>query len=373
MIFIDFGNLTTNNNGTSGGSNGPWRFIMSEFRVNSITNQDGSAGPQVCGVSTFSGKSGVQIPSGPTDFRRQDGGGRGRGVFGSGATPSGVNVMDLITIATTGNSTDFGDDFKVREENYASFSSSTRGINAGGYSPAAFTDIGYFTFASQGGMNDFGDLITAVYSNAGTSNQIRGLSFGGSTGSVKINSIEFVTIASTGQANNFGSLTERVSNTGSGVSNGIRAFQMSGNSTEVGDDSKKIHVVTIATTGDAVKFGELITARNAHAGCSNSTRGLVFCGQESPGGGNLNSIEFFELASEGNAVDFGDASATKDYLAALASSTRGVCGGGQTPTKINVIEHVTIASTGDAVDFGDLTVARRFTQGCSDVHGGLAQ
>ena len=51
---------------------------MSEFRVNSITNQDGSAGPQVCGVSTFSGKSGVQIPSGPTEFRRQDGRGRGR-------------------------------------------------------------------------------------------------------------------------------------------------------------------------------------------------------------------------------------------------------------------------------------------------------
>ena len=28
---------------------------MSEFRVNSITNQDGSAGAQMCGVSTFSG------------------------------------------------------------------------------------------------------------------------------------------------------------------------------------------------------------------------------------------------------------------------------------------------------------------------------
>ena len=81
---------------------------MSEFRVNSITNQDGSAGPQVCGVSTFSGKSGVQIPSGPTEFRRQDGGGRGRGVFGSGATPSSTNVMDLIEIATTGNSSDYG-------------------------------------------------------------------------------------------------------------------------------------------------------------------------------------------------------------------------------------------------------------------------
>ena len=82
---------------------------MSEFRVNSITNKDGSAGPQVCGVSTFSGKSGVQIPSGSSDFRRQDGGGRGRGIFDSGATPSATNVIDMVEIATKGDAVDFGD------------------------------------------------------------------------------------------------------------------------------------------------------------------------------------------------------------------------------------------------------------------------
>ena len=42
---------------------------MSEFRVNSITNQNGSAGPTICGVTTFSGKSGMQIPSGRTGGR----------------------------------------------------------------------------------------------------------------------------------------------------------------------------------------------------------------------------------------------------------------------------------------------------------------
>ena len=42
---------------------------MSEFRVNSITNQDGSAGPSICGVTTFSGKSGFQVPSGKTGNR----------------------------------------------------------------------------------------------------------------------------------------------------------------------------------------------------------------------------------------------------------------------------------------------------------------
>ena len=100
---------------------------MSEFRVNSITNQDGSAGPQVCGVSTFSGKSGVQIPSGPTEFRRLDGGGRGRGVFAGGYNPGGNNTIEFIEIATTGNAVDFGD-MQKNSANAAAFGSSTKGI-----------------------------------------------------------------------------------------------------------------------------------------------------------------------------------------------------------------------------------------------------
>ena len=77
---------------------------MSEFKVNTITNRDGSYGPQVCGITTF-GSSGMTLPSGPTEFR----GGRGRGIFDSGATPSSTNVIDMIEIATTGNAVDFGD------------------------------------------------------------------------------------------------------------------------------------------------------------------------------------------------------------------------------------------------------------------------
>ena len=344
---------------------------MSEFRVNSITNQDGSAGPQVCGVSTFSGKSGVQIPSGSSDFRRQDGGGRGRGVFGAGATPSSTSVMDVIEIATTGNALDFGDDFLSRQENYAAFASYTRGINAGGYdSPTAITNIHYFTFSSQGGMNDFGDLIDARYTCQGASNAIRGLIFAGKQiNEMAHNSIEFVTIASTGDAVSFGTLTERVFNHGSGVSTPTRAFQFAGLTNLGPTRTNVIHAATIATQGDAVRFGELTISPDAHTGCSNSIRGLSWCGQVPS---NINNIEFFQLASEGNGVDFGDASAQKDYLGACAGATRGMCGGGQTPTKINVIEYVSFATTGDAVDFGDLTVARRFPMGCSDVHGGLA-
>ena len=85
---------------------------MSDFRIDQITNRDGSAGTQIAGISTFSGTSGIQLPSGPTEYRRHDGGGRGRGVFAGGESPR-LNVIDKIEIATTGNATDFGDLFET--------------------------------------------------------------------------------------------------------------------------------------------------------------------------------------------------------------------------------------------------------------------
>ena len=347
---------------------------MSELRINNITDTAGSSGPIIAGVSTVTSTSHMVMPSGSSEFRRQDGGGRGRGIFGSGNTPSDTRNIDVIEIATLGNGVDFGDDsVDGRGEGNASFASSTRGIFAGGYSTGDgnVSNIAYLTIASSGGVNDFGDLTSARRSNAGASNNTRGFSFGGSEPTT-VNTIEFITIATTGDANDFGDLPESVYNTGSGISNSTRAIQHAGYNPSPGSSSVKIHTITISTLGDATQFGELtVSKRNAHAGSSNSTRGIIFCGQ-SPSS-NLNSIEFITIATEGNAQDFGDASAQKDYLGACASSTRAVCGGGQTPTKLNVMEFVTISTTGDTTDFGDLTNTRRFCQGLSDVHGGLAQ
>ena len=332
---------------------------MSEFIVDKITNREGTSGTQIAGITTFSGTSGMQLPVGPTEMR----GGRGRGVFGSGATPSGVNVMDMITIATTGDSIDFGDDHKIRQENYAAFSSSTRGINAGGTNSGAFADIHYFTFSSQGGMNDFGDLQTAIYSNGGCGNNIRGLSGGGDS---LTNVIEFVNIASTGDGSDFGDLVRPRTYLSSGIASPTRGMWHGGNSPTT---EKLIDYVTIATLGDAVEFGQLMVKRNSHSGCSNSTRGLIVSGQNPS---NLSLIEFITIATKGNGNDFGDITTNaRDYQGSCASATRGVNAGGQTPTKINNIEYVTIPTVGNALDFGDLTVARRFLQGCSDSHGGL--
>jgi len=338
---------------------------MSDFRINKITNRVGDAGTQIAGITTFSGSDGIRLPSGPAEYR----GGRGRGVFGSGATPSATNVMDMVTIATTGNAVDFGDDVHDRQEGCASFSSSIRGVLAGGYdAPLTITTISYFNFSSDGGMNEFGDLMTSMYSQGGCGNNIRGLSGGGATPGIDYsNIIEYVTIASTGDGSDFGDLATAERYGASGIASPTRGL-WHGGTVAPGVVTDNIDYVTITTLGNATKFGNLITGRNAQTGCSNSTRGLIISGQTPT---NLNSIEYVTIATQGDATDFGDVNNAVDYAGACASSTRGLVAGGQTPTKINTIEYVTIASAGNATDFGDLTVARRFGQGCSDVHGGL--
>ena len=362
---------------------------MSEIKINNITSRDEKSGPTIAGVSTVSG-SFMIIPSGDTAIRSA---GSGKGVFASGATPSATNVLDIITIATTGNAVDFGDDTVAREEGYATGASSTRGILAGGYvSPDAIKTISYFTFSSGGGVSDFGECRghgrpnanpDKVYTSAGASDDTRMLIAGGAgDGWQRTRNISFITMATTGDTSFFGELIRSGAGGGTPSTEGFRYFDgfasptravFAGGDVATTADINVIQYVTIQTLGNAETFGELEKNRSSHTCCSNATRGLIAGGQTpSP---NLNSIEFVTIASTGNSQDFGDISHVStngvDYLGSCASSTRGIFAGGQTPTKIKTIGYVTIASTGDSTEFGDLTVARRFCGGSSDVHGGL--
>ena len=336
---------------------------MSDFRIDQITNRDGTSGTQIAGITTFSGTSGMQLPAGPTEYR----GGRGRGLFGSGATPTGTNVIDMIEIATTGDSVDFGDDNLVRQEGYAAFASPTRGCFAGGLvSPGVNTkNIAYVTISSQGGVSDFGDLNVAASRNVGLSDSTRGISAGSADPTT--NAIEFVTIATTGDSTDYGDLT--LARYGSGAcASPTRGLIGGGN-----PNTNTLGYITIQTKGNTEHFGDLTDDPNHLAGCSNSTRGL-FAGGQNPS--NVNTIAYVTIATLGDAIDFGDLAqggnnGQIDYLGACASETRGVFGGGQTPTKIDTIQYVTIATTGNTLDFGDLNTARRFCQGASDCHGGL--
>ena len=115
-----------------------------------------------------------------------------------------VDVIEYITIASTGNVTDFGDLLDDRSAG-AGVGSGTRGIHAGGYSdPAAINVIEYVTIASTGDSQDFGDLTRSPYILSGTSNSIRAV-FGGGL-SPATNVMDYITIASTGNAADFGDL-----------------------------------------------------------------------------------------------------------------------------------------------------------------------
>jgi hypothetical protein len=86
-------------------------------------------------------------------------------------------------------------------------------------------------------------------------------------------------------------------------------------------------------------------------------------------GANVNIIDYITIASTGNATDFGDLLATARSLCGMSSTVRACFAGGNPGN--NVIQYVTIASTGNATDFGDLLFDTTEPGGTSNAHGGL--
>ena len=90
-----------------------------------------------------------------------------------------------------------------------------------------------------------------------------------------------------------------------------------------------------------------------------------------------NVIDYITIASTGNAVDFGDTTTLQAYAAGTANRTRAFFGGGQQPSSpyaatSTVICYAEIATTGNAADFGDLTVAVGGNGACASTpRGGL--
>tara|TARA_Y100001972_G_scaffold125717_1_gene177580 strand:- start:89 stop:1159 length:1071 start_codon:yes stop_codon:yes gene_type:complete len=355
---------------------------MSEFRVDQITNRDGSAGTQICGVSTFSGTSGMVMPGGSTEYR----GGRGRGIMAGGSTPTNLNVMEFITIATTGNGTDFGD-IRAQRAAPSVCSSSTRAIVAGGYHTTYHNTIDYVTISSGGGASTFGELVSPTGYGGACASSTRGIIAGGwnargtnagatSNKPYNNNIIEFVTIASTGDASYFGDLVA-YRQTDGGLSSPTRGIFAGGATYGPPGgypgykDTQVIDYVTIASTGNAVQFGNLVNNVGWGMGkCSNSTRGLFASGYNNDPASYQSKISYITIATLGNTTEFGDTTDSRSYIAGMASPTRAVFAGGG-PGPKNVIDYVEIATTGNAIDFGDMTAAKNQVQGTSDAHGGL--
>ena len=209
-----------------------------------------------------------------------------RGVFaGSAGAPGnmgtsaglGVNYIDYITFATTGDSNDFGE-LTIKRRGMGACSSTTRTVFGGGYiKPQSHTKIiDYVTTQTLGDATHFGELTVSRGHMGACSSTTRGIWYGGSIypgSDVFYNTIDYITIASTGNATDFGVTVSAggihfMTGTASTKVRGVWA----GGATPTYQD--QMDYVTIATTGNGTDFGNLTATQVSKSGASDSHGGL---------------------------------------------------------------------------------------------------
>jgi len=246
-----------------------------------------------------------------------------RGIFFGGYDGStAYNIIDYVTFGTKGKALDFGDTLNT-VYGTSGISNSTRGVIGGGYGNASgFADnshhnvIQYITIASTGNATDFGDLSVARSYAGAAASTTRGVFAGGFESSVK-NTIDYITIASTGNATDFGDLSVARSRP-LGASSNTRALFAGG---YVSSASNIIDYVTIASTGNATDFGDLTTATQATSPLSDKTTALFRTSGDSVGAGAVDKVT---IASTGNGADWGDIIAANTYQFSASNSHGGI-------------------------------------------------
>ena len=315
----------------------------------------------------YDGNQWVNITS--TSPEAQTGG--TRGIWMGGATPGDTDRIDYANLVTGGDALDFGNLTVARHSNGdGGMASRTRGFYARGSSPITGR-IEYVTFASGGQVvaSTAGDAIVfgtmqnnITNGQSSTSDGTRGLMFGGYAAPATMGDIQYITMASTGNAKDFGDLIRGGSS--SAFSSPTRAIQIRNAGTTA-------EYVTISTLGNSADFGVSTYNGGHRAWASNAIRGVNFGGELSPSGAKTNIIEYMTIATLGNAVDFGDCIAAIAEGSTASSPTRAVYGGGN-PSNQNLMQYVQFASKGNSVDFnGNLTIGRSHPDACSNGHGGL--
>ena len=213
---IDFANLTFTSKGGAGCSNATRGIVTRGYGAPAIAHEEidfFTMASQQNAVDFGDLQSGASYlgcgTASPT-----------RGIIITGRDTSGqANIIEFITIGTTGNATDFGD--AVNIENAVAGcagGNTTRGVLAGG-GDSATTDVAYITYATTGNTTKFGDLHTGNSYQAPASDRITLVTGGGTSPSNPTDRMDAVAIATGGTSTDFGNLT--VSKTSmSGSSNG---------------------------------------------------------------------------------------------------------------------------------------------------------
>ena len=188
----------------------------------------------------------------------------------------------------------------------------------------------------------------------------RGVWGGGNPTPTDRETIEYVNIASTGNAVDFGNLSQARNTPSKGVGSRTRGIFGGGSLSPVRVTT--IDAITFASTGNATDIGDLSAARAELAAVSNETRG-VFLGGAAPSG-DSDEIDYITIASGGTAQDWGTnlPDARERPGGAINSPTRGLAFGGLSPT-VNTIDFITIHTTGTHGDFGDINATLQNNSG----------
>ena len=314
-----------------------------------------------------------------------------RALCGGGNTPV-INVIDFASIASFGNFTDFGN-LSVSRNTANGISSPTRAVFGGGTdgtspSPAFQNVIDFITINSTGNASDFGDL-TGNSASMGTCSTPsgQGLFAGGreapAGNASKIGSqIDVINISSTGNATNFGALSVSFRQGGSNcnestgllcsgyqapaIVNSVNRFslQAGGISSDFGDLNRSVSDnAAVSGAHNGIDWGSAAVQRPSVTYMPGSGR-IISNGGNAPDGGVM---EFITISTLGNGVNFGDSAGgnTRAYCGATANATRAMFMGGDTPSKTDLVDAVEIASRGNSFDFGNLTATAGTSQGCA--------
>ena len=272
--------------------------------------------------------------------------------------------IEYKALTSDSDTLDFGDTAFGASHDKRSCGSDSRAVFMGGHdaesgSTAGTNNIEYLTIASTGNGTEFGDLLVAgKILAAGSGNGVRGLFVGGRPSS-NTDQIEYLTVATPGDAQDAGDLTRAVStfSANANVAPGRMICPMSYDSAY---DNKDFNYVAIMSTDDAADFGDASVnlSHTAPIGLSES-RNVWAWGKED--GSNEDHMEYVNPTTLSNTTDFGDLQTSAVYAAGKhTNGTRGEAWGGQA-SGMTDIQYITIASTGDATNAGEIRTGQKFT------------
>ena len=312
-------------------------------------------------MEIYNGEQWLEIDS--TSPELQTGGTRGIWFGGEGPTsPAPRNTIQFVNVDSTGNAIDFGDLSQARTELMAA-SSRVRAFAIGGFlggQPTNYSNaLDMVTIASTGNATDFAD-VTKRGQGTSCASATRTVTAGGVNAGVVINTIDFFTMSSTANGVDFGDISH-ISRGLAGCSSPTRGIFFLGDAHPSNAAVNTIEYVTISTTGNTSDFGDTTDIARYLGGCSNAIRGIRAGGNT---GSVINTIDFITISTLGDAKDFGDlAAVTSGAHGGAASGIRAVFAGGYSPSKTDVISFVQIMSTGNAMDFGNLVEANQYCHG----------